>query len=89
MQGLNQYLKRESTAFKRKTLKEDTDKKNKVFELAKKQLKEKYDKWLEELQQLFKNKLYRQILREIQEKKYNYQLLSKTEFWRIKLLKAK
>ena len=89
MQGLNQYLIKETKAFRRKSIKEDTERKNEKFELYKQKLKEKFDEWIETLQELFSNKLYRQVLREIQEKKNNYEILSKTEFWRIKLLKAK
>jgi len=65
----NQYLIKETKAFRRKSIKEDTERKNEKFELYKQKLKEKFDEWIETLQELFSNKLYRQVLREIQEKK--------------------
>lgn len=88
MQEINQFLKRETKEFRRKTIREDTEMKDKKAEAAKKKLQEKYEQWLINLKELFSNKLYRQVIREIEEKKYHYKLL-KTEFWKIKLLRAK
>ena len=88
MQEINQFLKRETKEFRRKTIREDTEMKDKKAKAAKKKLQEKYDQWLINLKELFSNKLYRQVIREIEEKKYHYKLL-KTEFWKIKLLRAK
>ena len=88
MQEINQFLKRETKEFRRKTIREDTEMKDKKAKDAKKKLQEKYDQWLINLKELFSNKLYRQVIREIEEKKYHYKLL-KTEFWKIKLLRAK
>jgi len=88
MQEINQFLKRETKEFRRKTIQLDSEMKDKKAELAKKKLQEKYEQWLINLKEYYSNKLYRQVIREIEEKKYHYKLL-KNEFWKIKLLRAK
>ena len=63
--------------------------KDQKLEEDKKKMKKKFDEWLITLNEFFSNKLYRQVIREIEDKKNNYLLISKTEFWKLKLLKAK
>ena len=89
MLEINQFLKKETKEFKRKTIKLNTDINNKKLAEEKKKLQERFDQWIIALKELFSNKLYRQILREIEEKKYIYKILSSTEFWKLKLLKVK
>ena len=89
MQEIKQFLNRETQEFKRKTILLDKNMKDLQFEKTKKKLQTKFNEWLIDLQKLFHNKRYRQILREIEEKKNLYNILSKTEFWKLKILKAK
>ena len=89
MQEIRKFLRRETKEFKRKTIKLDSQMKDPKLEEAKKNMKKKFDEWLITLNEFFSNKLYRQVIREIEDKKNNYLLISKTEFWKLKLLKAK
>jgi len=89
MLEIKQFLNRETQEFRRKTVLLDKNKKDLQFEKTKKKLQIKFNEWLIDLQKLFHNKRYRQVLREIEEKKHLYQILSKTEFWKLKILKAK
>ena len=89
MQEIKKFLRRETKEFKRKTIKLDSQMKDPKLEEAKKNMKKKFDEWLITLNEFFSNKLYRQVIREIEDKKNNYLLISKTEFWKLKLLKAK
>ena len=89
MQEIRKFLRRETKEFKRKTIKLDSQMKDPKLEEAKKKMKKKFDEWLITLNEFFSNKLYRQVIREIEDKKNNYLLISKTEFWKLKLLKAK
>ena len=89
MQEIRKFLRRETKEFKRKTIKLDSQMKDPKLEEDKKKMKKKFDEWLITLNEFFSNKLYRQVIREIEDKKNNYLLISKTEFWKLKLLKAK
>ena len=89
MQEIKKFLRRETKEFKRKTIKLDSQMKDPKLEEDKKKMKKKFDEWLITLNEFFSNKLYRQVIREIEDKKNNYLLISKTEFWKLKLLKAK
>ena len=89
MKEINQFLKKETREFRRKSINGEIDIKYKKLQEEKKKLQVKYDKWLITLKELFKTKLYRQVVREIEEKKYLYKILAETEFWKIKLIKAK
>ena len=89
MQEIRKFLRRETKEFKRKTIKLDSQMKDPKVEESKKNMKKKFDEWLITLNEFFSNKLYRQVIREIEDKKNNYLLISKTEFWKLKLLKAK
>ena len=89
MQEIKKVIRRETKEFKRKTIKLDSQKKDPKLGEIKKNLKKKFDNWLLNLNELFSNKLYRQVIREIEDKKYDFLLISKTEFWKLKLLKAK
>ena len=51
-------------------------------------LKEDYKQWLNDLKFLVDNKLYRQTLKEIEEKKYKYESI-KNESWKFRFIKAK
>ena len=51
-------------------------------------LKEEYKLWLNDLKFLIDNKLYRQTLKEIEEKKYKYESI-KNETWKFRIIKAK
>ena len=51
-------------------------------------LKEEYKQWLDDLKFLIDNKLYRQTLKEIEEKKYKYESI-KNETWKFRIIKAK
>lgn len=51
-------------------------------------LKEDYKQWLNDLKFLMDNKLYRQTLKEIEEKKYKYESI-KNESWKFRFIKAK
>ena len=89
MLEINQFLNRETREFRRKTIKLNQDMKDARFEKTKKIIQEKYNEWLLDLQKLLNNKRYRQVLREIEEKKRLYHIIAKTEFWKLKILKAK
>ena len=89
MLEINQFLKRETNEFKRKTLILDQNLKDERFEKKKKKLQAKFNEWIIDLEKYLHNKRYRQVIREIEEKKYLYNILSKTEFWKLKILKAK
>ena len=89
MQEIKKFLRRETKEFKRKTIKLDSQMKDPKLEEDKKKMKKKFDEWLITLNEFFSNKLYRQVIREIEDKKNNYLLISETEFWKLKLLKAK
>ena len=52
------------------------------------ELMEDYKQWLNDLKFLISNKLYRQTLKEIEEKKYKYESI-KNESWKFRLIKAK
>ena len=83
MLEINQFLKKQTKELRRKSLQSN-------FELKdKKEEEEKYDQWIVNLKELFSNKLYRQVLREIEEKKHYCKLLTKTEWLKIKLFRAK
>ena len=69
MLEINQFLNRETQEFRRKTIKLNQDMKDARFEKTKKIIQEKYNEWLLDLQKLLNNKRYRQVLREIEEKK--------------------
>ena len=86
MQELNQFLENEN---RRKTIKLNTNIMNQNLEESKKKLQIKFDKWFTNLKELFSSKLYRQVLREIEEKKYKYNLILSTHGWKLNILKAK
>ena len=86
MKEINLYLKKETKEYRRKsTLHLNNLIDNKWII---KHLKEDYYQWLNDLKQLMTNGLCRQVLKEIEEKKYKYELI-KEELWKYRLIKAK
>ena len=86
MQEINLFIKQET---KKKTIILNTNVIDQKLEESKKKLQIKFDKWFTNLKELLSNKLYRQVLREIEEKKYLYNLILSTHNWKLKILKAK
>ena len=85
MKEINQYIKKETREFKRKSIYFPLGLDNiMVF----KKLKDDYNLWLFDLNQLIKNGLCRQALKEIEEKKYKFELIKK-ELWKYRIIKAK
>lgn len=83
MEEINHHLRKEirkKTIFQQKNQNE--------AEKIQMALKEDYYQWLKDLQFLVNNKLYRQTLKEIEEKKYKYESI-KNESWKFRLIKAK
>ena len=89
MLEINKFLKRETKEFRRKTLTFDQNMKDEKFEKTKKKLQAKFNEWITDLEKYLSNKKYRQVLREIEEKRNLYNILASTEFWKLKILKAK
>ena len=86
MKGINQYLHNETKEMKKKnSLKSIYDKDNSLFI---KNLIEEYNQWLDDLKQLMENRLFRQVLKDIEEKKNKYEKI-KTELWKYRLIKSK
>ena len=89
MLEINKFLKRETKEFRRKTLTFDQNMKDEKFEKTKKKLQAKFNEWITDLEKYLSNRRYRQVLREIEEKRNLYNILASTEFWKLKILKAK
>ena len=89
MLEISKFLKRETKEFRRKTLTLDQNMKDEKFEKTKKKLQAKFNEWITDLEKYLSNKRYRQVLREIEEKRNLYNILASTEFWKLKILKAK
>ena len=86
MKEINHYINEETREFRRKSTLHKTNSKgdNKIV----RKLKEDFNQWIFDLKQLVNNGLCRQALKEIEEKKYKYELL-KSELWKYRLIKAK
>ena len=85
MKEINQYLHNETKEMKKNSLKSIYDKDNSLFI---KNLIEEYNQWLDDLKQLMENRLFRQVLKDIEEKKNKYDQI-KTELWKYRLIKSK
>ena len=85
MLEINKFLKRETKEFRRKTLTFDQNMKDEKFEKTKKKLQAKFNEWITDLEKYLSNKKYRQVLREIEEKRNLYNILASTEFWKLKI----
>ena len=86
MKEIDQYIRKQTREYKRKaTIHLNKIKDNSIL-LQK--LKDDYNQWLYDLKHLMRNGLCRQVLKDIEEKKYKYDLL-KNELWKYRLIKAK
>ena len=83
MEEINHHLRKE---IRKKTILQQKNKN--VGEKIQISLKEDYKQWLKDLKFLVDNKLFRQTLKEIEEKKYKYESL-KNESWKFRIIKAK
>ena len=88
MEEINQYIHRHSKDLKIKTIIQKVNLNNDLLNQNKNNLLIDYNQWLYDLKQLLRNKLYRQTLKDIEKKKYKYELL-KTELWKFRMIKAK
>ena len=86
MKEINHYINEETREFRRKSTLHKTNSKGDNMIVRK--LKEDFNQWIFDLKQLVNNGLCRQALKEIEEKKYKYELL-KSELWKYRLIKAK
>ena len=83
MEEINHHLRKE---IRKKTIYQQ--KNQNEAEKLQMALKEDYKQWLNDLKFLVDNKLYRQTLKEIEEKKYKYESI-KNESWKFRFIKAK
>ena len=88
MEKINQYIHRQSKDLQIKTIFRKINLNNNILEKSKKNLINDYNQWLYDLNLLIRNKLYRQALKDIEQKKYKYELL-KNELWKFRMIKAK
>ena len=86
MKEINHYINEETREFRRKSTLHKTNSKGDNMIVRKS--KEDFNQWIFDLKQLVNNGLCRQALKEIEEKKYKYELL-KSELWKYRLIKAK
>ena len=86
MQGIDHHIKNEN---RRMTIQLNTGILNQNLEESQKKLQIKFDQWFTNLKELLSSKLYRQVLREIEEKRNLYNLILSTNDWKLKILKAK
>ena len=86
MKEINHYINEETREFRRKSTLHKTNYKGDNMIVRK--LKEDFNQWIFDLKQLVNNGLCRQALKEIEKKKYKYELL-KSELWKYRLIKAK
>jgi hypothetical protein len=85
MKRINEYIIKKAKEFNNKKILIDT---NDNDILLKKKKLEDYDLWINNLKQLMKNGQYRQILKDIEEKKDRFKLI-KTELWKYRFIKSK
>ena len=86
MKEISQYIREETREMRRKTTLHSNKLKENNLILLK--LKDDYNQFLYDLKQLMKNGCCRQVIKEIEEKKYRFELI-KNELWKIRLIKAK
>lgn len=86
MKEINQYLKTQSKELKRKTTMNLAN--PEINKIIKKKLSEDYNQWLFHLNNLMKNSLFRQTLKEIESKRNTFYFI-KDELWKCRLIKAK
>ena len=86
MKEIDHYIRKEARDYKRKATQHQNKLKDNAILLQK--ITNEYNEWLNGLNQMMSNGLYRQTLKEIEENKNNYEFLKK-EWWKYRIIKAK